>query len=235
MPLIAPSCITAMRSLTPITSSMSLEIIRIGDAGVGERAHQLVDLALGADVDAARRLVEDHHLGLHRQPLGEHDLLLVAAGERADRASTPRRAECRVARAALGIRRVSRRADDHEAARRRLARSGSEMFSAIEKSSSRPGALAVLRHQVDAARRWRRAASAIDDRLAVEPDRAAERRSMPKTARASSVRPEPTSPARPRISPLRSVEADRLAGIGGGAHAVDLEQRSSPGGVAGGR
>ena len=27
MPLIAPSCITAMRSLTPITSSMSLEII----------------------------------------------------------------------------------------------------------------------------------------------------------------------------------------------------------------
>ena len=33
-----------------------------GDAGVGERAHQLVDLALGADVDAARRLVEDHDL-----------------------------------------------------------------------------------------------------------------------------------------------------------------------------
>ena len=40
-----------------------------------------VDLGLGADVDAAGRLVEDEHPGAHRQPLAEHDLLLVAAGE----------------------------------------------------------------------------------------------------------------------------------------------------------
>ena len=72
-----------MRSLTPITSSMSLEIIRIADAPVGELAHQLVDLVLGADVDAAGRLVEDDHARLHRQPARQHDLLLVAAGERA--------------------------------------------------------------------------------------------------------------------------------------------------------
>ena len=42
---------------------------------------QRVDFVLGADVDAARRLVEDQHLGLAEEPLGEDDLLLVAAGE----------------------------------------------------------------------------------------------------------------------------------------------------------
>src|SRR5262245_34051551 len=39
-----------------------------GDAGIGERPEHLVDLLLGADVDAAGRLVEDDHLRLHRQP-----------------------------------------------------------------------------------------------------------------------------------------------------------------------
>ena len=41
-----------------------------------------VDLGLRADVDALRRLVEDQHRGLRRQPAAERDLLLVAAGER---------------------------------------------------------------------------------------------------------------------------------------------------------
>ena len=38
---------------------------------------------LAPDVDAARRLVEQQHLGRGQQPLGDDDLLLVAAGERA--------------------------------------------------------------------------------------------------------------------------------------------------------
>ena len=46
-----------------------------------ELGHVAVDLGLCADVDAARRLVEDQHLRAHRQPLAEHDLLLVAARE----------------------------------------------------------------------------------------------------------------------------------------------------------
>ena len=41
--------------------------------------------------------------------------------------------------------------------------------------------------------------------------------SMPKTARASSVRPAPISPASPRISPRRTVEVDRARRPGGGA------------------
>src|SRR5688500_3140941 len=39
-----------------------------------------VDLELGADIDAARRLVQDQDLRSGEQPLAEHHLLLVAAG-----------------------------------------------------------------------------------------------------------------------------------------------------------
>ena len=51
----------------------------------GEVADDLVDLGLGADVDALGRLVEHQHLGLGRQPAGEQDLLLVAARQRRHR------------------------------------------------------------------------------------------------------------------------------------------------------
>ncbi len=40
---------------------------------------------MGADVDAARRLVEDEEARLGREPAGEDRLLLVAAGQEADR------------------------------------------------------------------------------------------------------------------------------------------------------
>src|SRR3984957_16217178 len=47
------------------------------------RLHQLgVQHGLGAHVHALRRLVEQEHRRLAAQPLGEHDLLLVAAAER---------------------------------------------------------------------------------------------------------------------------------------------------------
>ena len=51
------------------------------EAVVGEPVDELVDLGDGADVDAARRLVEDDELRLLDQRLGDDDLLLVAAGE----------------------------------------------------------------------------------------------------------------------------------------------------------
>ena len=44
-------------------------------------AEQAVHLGLRPDVDATRRLVDDEQLGLGREPLGEHDLLLVAAAQ----------------------------------------------------------------------------------------------------------------------------------------------------------
>ena len=74
---------TSTRSLMPSTSGSSLEIIRIATPVGRELAHQAMDLGLGADVDAARRLVEDEQLRIVGEPLAEHDLLLVAAGEAA--------------------------------------------------------------------------------------------------------------------------------------------------------
>ena len=52
-----------------------------GCAVVGQLPDQAVDLDLGADIDPTRRLVEDDHVGLTAEPLGQHDLLLVAAAE----------------------------------------------------------------------------------------------------------------------------------------------------------
>ena len=62
--------------------SSSVSEVRIDrDALGGDGAHELVDLLLGADVEAAGRVVEDEHPRLGVQPLGQHHLLLVAAGE----------------------------------------------------------------------------------------------------------------------------------------------------------
>ena len=52
-----PSRITSTRWARPSTSSYSDEISSTADPGGGERVDQLVDRALGADIDAACRLV----------------------------------------------------------------------------------------------------------------------------------------------------------------------------------
>ena len=56
-----------------------------GDAAPGELGEQAVHLGLRADVDAARRLVDDEQRRVAREPLRQHDLLLVAARERPGR------------------------------------------------------------------------------------------------------------------------------------------------------
>ena len=69
---------------------------------VGERVQQLVDLALGADVDAARRLVEEQDVAIAQQPFGDHDLLLVAAREQAHLLLDRRRLDVQPPDEALG-------------------------------------------------------------------------------------------------------------------------------------
>ena len=59
MPVTRPSCITMMRSLMPSTLRHLRGDHDHRDALAGELRDQPVDLGLGADVDAARRLVED--------------------------------------------------------------------------------------------------------------------------------------------------------------------------------
>ena len=51
----------------------------------GKALDEAVDLGLGADVDAAGRLVQDQDLRLAGDPAGEDNLLLVAARQLADR------------------------------------------------------------------------------------------------------------------------------------------------------
>src|SRR5450631_1118138 len=51
------------------------------DALAGQPLDDLVDPVLCADIDPDRRAVEDQHTRVCRHPFGEHDPLLVAAGE----------------------------------------------------------------------------------------------------------------------------------------------------------
>src|SRR5208283_3589166 len=53
-------------------------------ASRGEVADDARDLALGADVDAARRLVEQQHAGVAQKPFPQHDFLLVSARQAGD-------------------------------------------------------------------------------------------------------------------------------------------------------
>ena len=61
------------------TSGRSDETTSSGEALRREVAQNAIDVGLGADVDAARRLVDDQNARRARQPFGQHHLLLVAA------------------------------------------------------------------------------------------------------------------------------------------------------------
>ena len=86
---------TATRWLRRSTSSSSAEMNSTDMPSSAERSHEPLDLGLGADVDAARRLVEDQQPRLGDQPAGEQHLLLVAAAERCRPGCSGRRGGCR--------------------------------------------------------------------------------------------------------------------------------------------
>ena len=65
-----PSAMTSTRSHRSGSSSGSDEIDQHGHALRGKVADQAVDLAARADIDAARRLVEDQHLRRRRAASG---------------------------------------------------------------------------------------------------------------------------------------------------------------------
>src|SRR4051812_25871411 len=52
-----------------------------GGAGGGSLVDEVMDVGLGAHVDALGGLVEDQHLRFHTEPAADDDLLLVPAGE----------------------------------------------------------------------------------------------------------------------------------------------------------
>ena len=97
------------------------------------------DRGLGADVDALGRLVQQQHLRVVAQPLGEHDLLLVAAAEKRRAARRARRAGRRRARSSARPRRFSAPPSSRPNTRaQRLQPSAASCSRARSSSSRRP-------------------------------------------------------------------------------------------------
>ena len=152
-PASRPVRITRMRSQRPSSSSMSEETMRIAPPPAGEIADEAIDLDLGADIDPARRLVEQEDARPRRQ----------------SRAPAPPSAGCRPTGAATawrmpGVRmrrsrtsparpaHPSARPRERCAARKACRASTARRCCAREKGRISPSRLAVLRHQRDAGR-----------------------------------------------------------------------------------
>ena len=198
-----PPRITAMRSLIPRISGISDEIITIATPALRQRPHQRVDLRLRPDVDALRRLVEDQDRRLVSQPARQRDLLLVAARERADVGVDRRGLDAQLARRSRAPRGARRRVNQAVRGTRRAdwpARVGRHRHLQHHAVLA-----AILRHVGDARRdRGLRRRDATG--RAVEQDLARVGRAQPehrlRPARCGPIR---RRPARPRISPRRTV------------------------------
>ena len=117
-------------------------------ASVGQRADQGVDLAARADVDAAGRLVEQQHPAVAQQPPGQHHLLLVAAGEGADRTRDTGRAYVERLRPLQRGRALGRPVEEPGAGEPAEARHGDVLVDGLVEEEAL--ALALLRRQPDA-------------------------------------------------------------------------------------
>ena len=80
-PLMRPCRITRMRSATCSNSCISELTISTAAPDARQFVHHFENLHLRADVDAARRLVEQEHARAAEQPLGDHHFLLIAAAQ----------------------------------------------------------------------------------------------------------------------------------------------------------
>ena len=191
----------------------------------GQPVDQLVHLELGADVDAARRLVEQQHRGCRQQHLAEHDLLLVAAGQRADRllersATLMRRSSTAAARSCdLAVAVDERRRDAGGRS------DDSDRLKATPCGSTRPKR---LRSSVTSASPAASASRGVArPRVAGRRARTVARRARAPESRtgacSSSVRPAPISPPMPSTSPARTVERSRRAAADAAARGRDLQ------------
>ena len=171
-----------------------------GEALGGQGADEGVDLLLGADVDAAGRLVEEEDARAGGEPLADDDLLLVAAGEGGGGLGDAGAADAEAADG-VGRRRRPRRRGGGCRSGRCAPSEGSATLSRIESARSRPSA---LRSSVTSAMPRRRAARG-EGISTGRPSRRmvpAERPGLaPKRVSRISVRPEPRRPPMPRTSP----------------------------------
>ena len=165
----------------------------------------LVDLRLAADVDAARRLVEQQDVGVLMQQPADRHLLLIPARERAHRLPRASGRE-RAARESSGACARAWRARSSKPPRASAAdawRTGCRRSRAAARALRPCGPRSRSRRP--RARRCGRAHPCARRRAPAHARRCPPAgSSSPNSARTSSVRPEPTRPAMPRISPRRS-------------------------------
>src|SRR6266478_3527402 len=133
-----------------------------GDQPVDQRKN----LGLGADIDAAGRLVENKQPCAGCEPFSDHDLLLIAAGQQADRLPRARRRDPELPDQAIGG--ALRAARIEHAARKQLSQCRHHEIVADRTQQREPLALAALRDQRDAAARGD--VRFAGDRLAIEND-----------------------------------------------------------------
>ena len=193
---------TTTRWLVRRTSSSSDEMNRQALPVLGEGQDESLDLRLGPDVDAARRLVEDEDLGVRGQPAGQDDLLLVAAAQGLDRLVGRRRGDPEQADVLVGDAVLLGEAQGAEPAAPGLERQDDVLADGQVVDDAL--GLAVLGGEGDATGdRGERASGARP------PDRRPSASRCPacrcRTAgRPSRSGPDPSSPARPTTSPARS-------------------------------
>ena len=191
------------------TSGSSLEIRITPRALGGELVDERVDLRLGADVDAARGLVEDQHPAARRQPLRQHQLLLVAAGEAGGHAR-PGRARAR-AGARNSVAASARSAPPPNESQRATAVAESAASCCSSAASTAPGPAACdLRERARGRRASPRRGPQSRSGCPPTSTRPCAAGSSPKSACAISERPAPTSPAKPSTSPALNVKRDVL-------------------------
>jgi hypothetical protein len=119
-------------------------------AAFGKSSYRLIDLGFCADVDASRWLVEEEDTGPPVQPLAYHQLLLIAAGEGADRLVQPPGLEPEGRGGRSGEVAASRRRD--HAGRADLPEIGERDVASSRQQRNEPLGLPVLGDEDDAAR-----------------------------------------------------------------------------------
>ena len=222
IPVRRPSDTTMIRSASSSSSGSSELTITIASPSPASVRTSVVDLLLGADVDAAGRLVEQEHPRPGRQPLADDHLLLVAAGERRrdllDAGAAHPEATHRLgwpSRASPRAERMPKRAS--------RASDGSVTLSRIDASQMQPLGLAVLGDERDAEPpRVPRRARPRPARPRSGRRRRAVRRWRRTASRGSRCGPSPSRPAMPSTSPARTSKLDAVE------HPAPAAPRSAP-------
>ena len=196
------------------------------DATGREVPQERVDLALRPDVHAAGRLVDEQDPAPGVQPLGEDDLLLVAARQVAHERARARRPDGEPLDVLLDGPSLAPSIDD--AAGRHVPDARDRHVRRHRLAEQQAVRLAVLGAAARCPARWPPAASRCGPGCRPTSISPASMGSAPWIARRTSVRPAPARPAIPTISPGRHGQVDVVEHALAGQAADDEEARRRP-------